>query len=729
MAKTRNVLMTTMSILSNVNVNYYYYEIQEGKSVFCNGISSLEPGSKYFLSKYRIDEIVVVGTEETIKKDDVRKHDDVKSIYEDTKGMPINKEMLAYALYKMRISSFLREKGQIGEGLDEAALNCVAKNIPEKRKEELIELFKQKCFENPFILTNDELKQDNGKMRSPWYLIEQGIKESIDKDFEQTEDYKQYLHKIDNIMAYQEEYWKNLEVEGNSDKVIDAIRKDNELSFIEKEYCYISLQKRINEARLKNVIIDLKTDIANLEKINAQLQYEIDSLKNNRYMAELTYIKYIAYCELPEDNRIYPYKENVDKEVAIRFVNERIGDTDKYDNINGIVNALYGISDDGSVQDEDDEIEIKLYIDMQGGNRTSSYVRNAIISILNNQLSRKVKVGEVIGINFIPGSQQASEIVDETKRYRIMDLVSGMNAFIRYGKADIIKDYVDIMVTDKKTDSQSDNDNHDDSKLKKLVEQMVLVDDAICLNNVQDLITAIESISNILKTNNKEQESETFVDSIFYILKDGIEKDYGELLTLREVNKKKEIDYIELIDWCRRKDFVQQALTLIEDKMPGMFSGNVLKYSYDLKTVEKFFKDTKINSKSKPNKKIFEGLLWSEAEYELFELCDIEKICKSNILKKVSESSEVCIYNPDNSGKKIEKLDIAVKINEKLDADNEKLNRLVLLHKSLKRERNNCNHASEEKVRVSKNIILNAIGIYIENMRFVMNELKVNKSN
>ena len=65
--KCKHVLMTTMSTLAYKSVNYYYGKNENGK-LFCDGISSLEPGTKYFLSKYRIDEIVVVGTKETIKK-------------------------------------------------------------------------------------------------------------------------------------------------------------------------------------------------------------------------------------------------------------------------------------------------------------------------------------------------------------------------------------------------------------------------------------------------------------------------------------------------------------------------------------------------------------------------------------------------------------------------------------------------------------------------------------
>ena len=42
----KNVLLTTMSILTNKNrVNYYYYEDKNNK-IFVDGIGALEPGTK-----------------------------------------------------------------------------------------------------------------------------------------------------------------------------------------------------------------------------------------------------------------------------------------------------------------------------------------------------------------------------------------------------------------------------------------------------------------------------------------------------------------------------------------------------------------------------------------------------------------------------------------------------------------------------------------------------------
>lgn len=557
----KHVLMTTMSILpKDRNINYYYKKNDNSARLFCDGISSLEPGSKYFLSKYLIDEIVVIGTTETIQKNDKREYSDIQEVCEEINAFKVHGDISAYSLYKYRIGTFLREKGLVGGEFDKTAVDLVAKDIPEKRRMELTKLYREKCTENPFTKSKEE---------GAWKEVQEFIKNSIEQKFQDTEAYQEYLSKMDLIKQYQDKYWENLVLEGTADKIIRDIRRDEQLSLLEKEYCYLDLQKKVSEAKLENRIIDLKTDIIGLEMEIDHLKYELGALKERRQKTEFAYLKYVVFCDLPEECRLYPLEENTNAQnnpISLRFVDEQIGENDTIDNINGIVNTLYG--------ETDEDTEIKLYIDMQGGNRTSSYVRNAIISILCNQVSKKVQIVEIVGTNYNPKQQQGSEIVNETRRYRITDLVSGMNAFIRYGKADMIQEYCSFMK----------KENEEDYVVSCLVECMVAVDDAISLCNVQALGDAIVRLSNILNSKNESlnqtEISTSFIDNVFQILREGIKKDYGKLLQIPKVSQK--IDYLELISWCSRKGFLQQALTLIEDKMPGQyFEENILKYQFD----------------------------------------------------------------------------------------------------------------------------------------------------
>ena len=128
-----------------------------------------------------------------------------------------------------------------------------------------------------------------------------------------------------------------------------------------------------------------------------------------------------------------PLDVNKERAIGVKFVAEQ-DDKEQKDNILGIVNTILGIS-------TDPEEEICLYMDMQGGNRTSGFVRNAVVSILNNQTTSRVSLKFIVATNFNGSTISENEIVDETRRYKITDLVSGMNAFLRYGKADMIKQY------------------------------------------------------------------------------------------------------------------------------------------------------------------------------------------------------------------------------------------------------------------------------------------------
>ena len=242
-----------------------------------------------------------------------------------------------------------------------------------------------------------------------------------------------------------------------------------------------------------------------------------------------------------------PLAENCERSNGIKmtFVAEqKESDKEPIDNIKGIVNALYGTGEE----------EVNLYIDVQGGNRTSGYVRNAVLSILNNQETDRVHICKIIGTNFMSWLMEGSQIVDETARYKITDLVSGMNAFIRYGKADMIQNYCEELGIS------------EESAIAKLVDYMVSIDDAISLCNMTALVENIQGLGTFF--GEEQVGGKSAVENIFEILKDGIKRDYGKLLPESSME---EIDYLELISWCNRKGFVQQALTLIEDKMPKTY--------------------------------------------------------------------------------------------------------------------------------------------------------------
>lgn len=624
MKDVKNVLVTTMSILNknwSDKVNYYYYYLtEENEELYCDGISSLEAGSKYFLSKYVIDEIVVIGSNETGSEDDAYlfSEEQLKELDEKWKANEIT-DIFAYELYKYRIAKFLLNDG------------------------------------------------------------------------------------------------------------------DNEL-FLDKK-------------------------------------------------------------------KMVPIKDSTEKKIRIRFVPEQKGEN--IDNISGIVEAIRGT--DGE--------RVNLYIDMQGGNRTSSYVRNAALSILSNQNPEQITIKEIVATNFNKDNP-ANQIVNETDRYRILDLASGMNAFIQYGKADMIQKYCENMEISPQ------------SPVGQLTQYMVKIDEAISLCDVNSLTGIIGELREFFQTEAVEENS--YVGNIFHILQDGIKADYGKLL--EGTAEVKEVDYLELIAWCARKGFIQQALTLIEDKMPAIYV-DVVEKNKDRNNRKVIFAENSSQEtenylqglgpkyeKRKENKVFYylESFCEEQPVIELLWFLKYGKACRNKIFekpvfisdfhgmdryekvrlaedilkkhgsyknnrineKKLNEIAELLKNADENEfiaqycrfrrwencyGKRLDLLisenlyeiagvavwkdypqpyfsilhclgekqyftgknksqtvSITLNINEQLVDHKREIDDLFLLHEALKQERNCSNHASEKGVRLSVRIVKRAIEIYVKRAKEIM---------
>lgn len=62
MEQEKNVLITTLGYTKNhLHVEYYSCLDEHGELCFCSGISGAEAGAKYILSRYKIDEIIILG--------------------------------------------------------------------------------------------------------------------------------------------------------------------------------------------------------------------------------------------------------------------------------------------------------------------------------------------------------------------------------------------------------------------------------------------------------------------------------------------------------------------------------------------------------------------------------------------------------------------------------------------------------------------------------------------
>ena len=335
----------------------------------------------------------------------------------------------------------------------------------------------------------------------------------------------------------------------------------------------------------------------------ADFVYGNSEKSDKAYLTDEVYFKY--YEKLVQ---LKPFADLPDK-IPVVFIPDKIKiiTEDKNsnqtiiqsENLKALVNELKGNSTDSNY----------LFMDMQGGDRTKVYVNNALLQLLGNQ--EKVYFTElkrVVATQFdyrAVFDESKNRIVDETNRYRIVDLVSAMNAFFNHGKSKQLKLYLENL--------QKETNFIIDDNIQKLIDSIVEMDSAItyCRINesseeenknpgsgtvylktaVYKLRTAVNNITNDMNTNKTN-----YIGNYFDILIDGIKADLGELLN------EGDIDIIALIDWCVKKENYVVATAIAEDSLPSFFVRHgILYYAQNAEELEKaklYFKYRFITSES-----------------------------------------------------------------------------------------------------------------------------------
>ena len=190
----------------------------------------------------------------------------------------------------------------------------------------------------------------------------------------------------------------------------------------------------------------------------------------------------------------------------------------------------------------DDDKEINLYINMQGGIRSTMMKMNAITELLETQ---NVKIVGRYANNYNGREPQPYESASVGDDYRPYELVTAMTIFKKYGRGEKLLEYF------------SDADKY--PLAKKLAEVIKLAADSIQLCDVDRFDEAIEAIRNF-----DEEYKESEASPTLKIIYQDIKSDYESILNA-------EHKYVAQIRWCLNKGFLQQAMTILESKMPDEY--------------------------------------------------------------------------------------------------------------------------------------------------------------
>ncbi len=212
-----------------------------------------------------------------------------------------------------------------------------------------------------------------------------------------------------------------------------------------------------------------------------------------------------------------------------------------------LIKAVEAIKGDGITP-------VDLFIDVQGGRRSETTAMIAITELLRKQ---NVSIKGRYANDFAPTEKGPYKIHTVDEEYKAYDLVFAMNEFERYGRGEALKAFFE---------------GKDDEFARVLSE---VIDDVARSIQLCDMDNFGKAIKKIKELNVKYNAVDTS-DELKIIYKDIID-DYKAIADSLD-------DYVSQINWCLEKGFIQQALTLIESKMPEKIVGTNY---FDVKFAEK----------------------------------------------------------------------------------------------------------------------------------------------
>ena len=602
--KTKNVILFQLSVMpKNPKINHYFYEeIEEGQNgtkirFHFDGLSQLEPGTKYIISKLakdnqKIDRIIALTTKESVEDNSVnypngnssflcytdrihsflRKEKDIAEDPEEQISEDVKKTLSQYAPdFMVKLSDYIINGIRIEQkewsdriekpdktivGIVEKGLTSVKEKIPFTKLSKIsdyismaVKATAERRFSDISAVENEE----------GYKKVEEDIKTEIDKDTivkldKLHERFSRYKKMIDGI----DDKHKILKQKENRD--IWVLYLLSKLSYYYKNTYYSLLDKTDAYEKQTDELEKYKQKAEKLEEKYNYYRNEIDK-HIGEYVS--TYVYY--YCLLNDKMEYSDQETTAERKDKIKKL---------YDGSEPVIeNVMMGENLNDTLLElntklkdllDDNTEKINIFLDTQGGERSGIFVINSVLKLVNKE---KIQIKEQFGTNY-NFRNISNEIVDRTNNYDVDKLASGMNAFVNYGKADDLVDYLE---------SLHENDQYS----KNIVKCIRRIGDSISICDPNGFDQAIKELKEIIKKykdskQSQAKDNENAAKSAFPLLYEEIEREYEKIL-------QEDKTVLDVIEWFTNKGFIQQALTYIESKMPYYIYEKILKYELGLK--------------------------------------------------------------------------------------------------------------------------------------------------
>ena len=234
-------------------------------------------------------------------------------------------------------------------------------------------------------------------------------------------------------------------------------------------------------------------------------------------------------------------------------LSDKIIELNYYDDLDNIEESMRNVTEiAGSIMNyaqEHPNAEIRLYADMTGGFRYNSTMMLAIMQLLQ---FNGIKLGKVLY-----SDPAKKKVFDATSLLGLFNLISGADEFVRFGSVETLQDYFQ--------DAPKTQD------LDNLLQAMQRFSDAIKMCRTSIIKDELRTLHVYLQAF-KENHGSTLQENLFASIIMTLQNEYGSLL-------EGEATEFDIIRWCERKGFLQQAMTLCTEWLPGYLVKHKIAYT------------------------------------------------------------------------------------------------------------------------------------------------------
>ena len=209
--------------------------------------------------------------------------------------------------------------------------------------------------------------------------------------------------------------------------------------------------------------------------------------------------------------------------------------------------------------------DCRLYVDVTGGIRSAGMILSQIVQLLQHD---GMTVEKFIYSDFHGEAQSGKPPKNPNRLFNITaltslsQLIAGADAFVKYGSSLTLEEYFDYDYENNASGAYELSE-----PLKKLLHAMHSYSDVMQICQVNEIKNVLVALKHALDEFSQHEIAEdSLKEKAFALMLDTIRNAYEDIL--RYAEDEEAALYYEMIRWCLKNGFTQQAMTLYVEWMP-----------------------------------------------------------------------------------------------------------------------------------------------------------------